>query len=192
MSTIAELLEEQAPGLTEPELVAAVRELLGPPPRPAEFSPLTAHDQAYLREHGGLPAITPERVAGARARRLARTTAFVTESLSTAEVAGRLGVDPSRIRHMSADGALYAMRTGRQNRYPSWQFGDDGRPLPGLRAVLQALPPGLHPLEVRGFMTTPQPDYAVRGRELTPIQWLAAGGDPAVVADLARWVAADR
>jgi hypothetical protein len=83
------------------------------------------------------------------------------------------------------------MRVGRSLRLPTWQFDDELRPLPGLAAVLAALPSGMHPREVEGFMTTPQDDLRVRGHNRSPRDWLLSGGSPAQVAahaaDLDRW-----
>lgn len=181
-ATVAAFLKERRASLSEAELVEGLRELLGPTDPPSAVTPLSAHDQEYLRTHGGIPEVSTAELERWRAQQIANASAFVVESLTTAEVAERMGVHASRVRHLTSEGALYAMRIGRQNRYPLWQFLDNGQPLPGLRVVLDLLPPGLHPLSVRGFMITPQPEYEVRGRELTPIEWLAAGGDAEEVA----------
>jgi hypothetical protein len=110
---------------------------------------------------------------------------MVQTSLSMADVADLLGVDQSRVRHRIADGALYPVRVGRANRLPAWQFAE-GRALDALRDVLAALPDDLHPLEVAGFFTTPQPELTLNGTSTSPREWLAAGGDPDPVLDLAR------
>lgn len=191
MATLAEFLHRTGTGLTEVEVVAAVEDLVGEALTPSDVSPLAATDLAFLREHGGVGDPDPARVRASRARTVAAATALVGESLTGAEVAERLGVDPSRVRHMAADGALYVLRVGRQNRYPRWQFGPDGRPIPGLREVLDLLPADLHPLSVEGFMRTPQPEYELNGHATSAVEWLSAGGDPAVVGAFARWVGAD-
>jgi hypothetical protein len=86
---------------------------------------------------------------------------------------------------------LYSVRSGRALRLPAWQFDADRRPLPGLAAVLAALPEGLHPREVEGFMTTPQSELVLDDAPAAPREWLLHGGDPQVVASLAadldRW-----
>jgi hypothetical protein len=104
-------------------------------------------------------------------------------SLTVAEVGAVLGISDSRVRHRVHEGALYAFKAAHQLRLPRWQF-DDGSPLPGLRVVLAALDPGLHPLEVTGFMTTPQSDLEVLENAVSPRDWLIGGGDPAAVAAL--------
>jgi hypothetical protein len=53
--------------------------------------------------------------------------------------------------------------------------------------IVPAIPRGATPAVVEVFMGTPQPDFGDRA----PIEFLAAGGDPTLVAgfieDLARW-----
>jgi hypothetical protein len=126
---------------------------------------------------------------GAIAKMAARSVAAVTEligsAVTTTELSRRLGVDASRVRHWASERSIYAIRVGRRNRYPIWQFGPDGRPLTGLKAVLAALPKGLHPLAVQGFMTTPQPDYEIDDRDVSAAEWLASGGDVGVVVEMA-------
>ena len=87
------------------------------------------------------------------------------------------------------EGGLYAFKTAHQLRLPGWQFHGD-EPLPGLRAVLAALAPGLHPLEVAGFMTTPEADLEVAEEAVSPRDWLVSGGKPAAVAHLASLIGA--
>lgn len=185
MATLAEFLAGSGVGLDEGDVVGALRELVGEGLRPAGLAPLPADELAVLRAHGGIPTPRPDAARRGQAATIAAATGLVVGALSTNEVADRLGVDASRVRHRAAEGSLYALRLQRQNRYPRWQFAADGPTLPGLREVLAALPDDLHPLAVEGFMRTPQPEYEVHGRELNAIEWLAAGGDPEAVVALA-------
>ena len=130
---------------------------------------------------------------GAKADRVGRRarSAVLVEQFSlltgpdTAEVAAAAGVSESRVRHWASGGALLAIRVGRSLRFPRFQFGADGRPLPGLPAVLTAVPKEWPVAQVAAFLTTPQAELALgEGEPSTPAQWLAAGGDAASVAAL--------
>ena len=127
-------------------------------------------------------------LASATASTVAASVELLGTAHPVAEIARDLGIDPSRVRHRVAEGALFAIRIGRRVYLPDWQF-DHGAPLPSLRGILSALPGDLHPLEVAGFMTGPQPELEIRGRAVSPRTWLAAGGDPRPVIELARGLA---
>ena len=96
-------------------------------------------------------------------------------SLSTREVADMTGRSPAAIAR-SAGRSLYAYRLGRSLRFPTWQFDDDGRPLPGLATVVPVLREGLTPRVVEARMTCAAPEIL---DGLSPVEWLARGDDPA-------------
>jgi hypothetical protein len=153
----------------------------------AHSAELTEESRALLTE-AGLRFGPKARQAGHRAHRdaVAEQVALLTGP-DTAQVAARAGVAESRVRHWVADGTLLGIRVGQRRRFPMFQFGPDGRPLPGLGAVLAAVPTGWPPAQVAAFMTSEQPELALDGSgrpPLTPTQWLAAGGDPAAVTAL--------
>jgi len=104
-------------------------------------------------------------------------------SISVPQAAELLHVDASRIRHRLRDRALYGFKIGSSLRLPLWQF-DNGAPIPGLRAVLATLPAELHPLEVAGFMTTPDPELTITDQPTSPRDWLSHAGDVTVVCEL--------
>jgi hypothetical protein len=192
-SSVAALLNEFGVPGGESEFVTALRAALAREPRPGA-STLTDAEAAILTEHSGVDAAAADRHAESqRAAVEAARIEFdlLRRSYATREIAAKWGVDDSRVRHRVRNRALYGMRLGRSLRLPRWQFDDDLRPLPGLAAVLAALPKGMHPREVEGFMTTPQDDLQVRGHKRSPRDWLLTGGDPAPVAahaaDLDRW-----
>lgn len=112
--------------------------------------------------------------------------AAVTETQGAAEVAKRLGIDASRVRHRQSKGGLYAFMAGGNRRYPAWQFtGDPAQPvLPGLAAVVSAFPDDLHPATIQGFMTTRQSELSAGGEAMTPVEWLRHGGDTQAVVDI--------
>ncbi|CAN3132245.1 hypothetical protein ACNUDN_30415 [Mycobacterium sp. smrl_JER01] len=105
-------------------------------------------------------------------------TAFTAE-----EVATGLGVSASRVRQKRLAGELWAIPDGQTWVFPVLQFetGTDGGPsrqIRGLDQVLKALPDGMHPVAVAGFLRSPQPDLYL-DRALTPVEWLRSGGDVA-------------
>jgi len=110
----------------------------------------------------------------------------ISETLRAADVALLLGIDVSRVRRRQAGGHLYAFLIGGRRRYPTWQFtGDVLQPvLPGLEALVKAIPEGLDPASVRGFMSTPQASLSSNGVARTPGEWLRQGGDPQPVTDI--------
>ncbi len=192
-SAMAALLDEYGVTSSESEFVCALRTALAAEPR-ADAATLTAAESDFLAEHSGIDAGAaakagdPQRLAVERAR---VEFELLRRSHTVAELADRLGVDGSRVRHRVRNGALYGLRVGRHLRLPGWQFDRELRPLPGLAAVLAALPEGMHPRDVEGFMTTQQDALRLRGRPTTPREWLLSGGNPAAVAELAtdldRW-----
>ena len=110
----------------------------------------------------------------ARHRALVSASALA-RSLSTREVADMTGRSPAAITR-SAGRSLYAYHLGRSLRFPTWQFDDDGRPLPGLATVVPALREGLTPMTVEARMTCTDPEIL---DGLSPVEWLAHGSDPA-------------
>jgi hypothetical protein len=183
--TVAQYLEPRGHPVAEENLVQTLEETLGDrisAPGAAALSPAT--EQVFV-EHSGMQRPPEGATVHAVRETTAAVAASVQTSLSVAEVAAMLGVDASRIRHRLSDRGLYSIRVGRVHRLPSWQF-HDGQPLPGLRGVLAALPADLHPLVVEGFMSTPQPELDMHDAITTPRHWLAHGGDPTPVYDLAR------
>jgi hypothetical protein len=106
------------------------------------------------------------------------------KSLSVAEAARRLGVDTSRVRQRIYARSLYAFKQRGSWLLPPFQFRKKSL-LPGLDAVVPAIRPALHPVAVSRWFTSPNPDLDLEGEAVSPVDWLAAGGDPAAAADLA-------
>lgn len=159
----------------------AARKVSPPQPNPADyFSPA---QRQVLSDVGLDLSAYDERETDPRASTVAARAVFADSSYSVAEVARLLGVDASRVRHRLKEGKL----TGWKDKgwqLPAWQFSG-GAALPGLDAVLPALPDDQPPLMIAAFMNTPQPDLEIDGRPVTPRQWLLAHGDPHAVAELA-------
>lgn len=180
------LVEVLAPyGVGEDEFVEELsRDLRAVPDSSA--TGLTETDETILREHGGITSSMGDdrSVRKATVRSSSSNLAEqARESLSVEQAAELLLVDGSRVRHRVRDRALFAFKIGGGLRLPAWQFrGHDS--IPGLRAVLAALPGGLHPLEVSGLMTTPDVELAVADEPTSPREWLIGGGDVGVVVEM--------
>lgn len=151
-------------------------------------SDLPEEEVAALREGGVVLEgdETARRETGALARTMATYAALIETSPRAAEAAGKLGVDPSRVRQMLASGRLYGFQVKGEWRIPLFQFDGD-RLLPGMEEVAAALRPGFHPVSVYRWFTSPSPDLAPPDldRDLSPREWLQAGYPPRAVADIA-------
>ena len=158
------------------------------PARPAALPrhELSAADQEVLARGGFDLDPLPLDAAHPIVRSAAAYTALLGSSLSVAEAAARLRVDGSRVRQRLAERTLYGIKQPSGWRLPLFQFADAGL-VPGIDRVLPHLAPGLHPLTVVGWLTTPTPDlpYGEDEQPVTPLAWLAAGREPAAVAELA-------
>jgi excisionase family DNA binding protein len=182
--TVADFLHERGLPVPESELVATLRQFLDAHLGAPAAAALPVETADFLHQHSG---VVPgdSSVTGAAGQAVAATATLAQTSLSVQEAAELLGVHASRVRHRIADGAVHAVRVGRANRLPAWQF-NDGHLLSGLSAVLGALPAGLHPLEVEGFFMTPQPELSIGGTVRSSRDWLIAAGDPKPVVELAQ------
>jgi uncharacterized protein YidB (DUF937 family) len=155
-------------------------------------STLSATEVDFLRTHAGpgaavIDAWSADNERQARARiALRQLTSALSGSVSIKEAAAMLGVDRSRVSRRITGKALWAFDLQGSRRIPRWQFLGNEL-LPGLEVIVPAIPRGTTPAVLDVFMHTPQPDFDDR----TPIEHLAAGGDPALVAgfiaDLGRW-----
>lgn len=154
---------------------------------------LSTTEVDFLRAHAEpqaaavIDAWSADNERQARARlALRQLTSALTGSVSIKEAAAILSVDRSRVSRRITGKALWAFDLQGSRRIPRWQFLGDAL-LPGLDVIVPAIPRGTTPAVLDVFMHTPQPDFDDR----TPIEHLAAGGDPALVAgfiaDLGRW-----
>lgn len=108
--------------------------------------------------------------------------AILATSLSAAEAAKRLrGVTAVRVRQMIREGALYAIRIEGRWKIPVFQF-DNERLVPNIGKVNAALSKSLDAVSVLRWYTTPDPELESPGGDaLSPLDWLKAGMDPALV-----------
>ncbi|WP_395704380.1 DNA-binding protein [Rhodococcus ruber] len=140
--------------------------------RPAASLP--AHE-ADLLDAGGAPESLLA-LATAVADRTARMRRLLENTLTVEQAAERLGgVGPSRVRQRVGDRSLWALKRANRLLLPAVQFTDDGQ-VPGLDAVLQALPENMQPLSIHGLLTTPQPSLVVDGAPTSVVDWLLTGG----------------
>lgn len=159
----------------------------------ANAAPLSTDEVRFLRTHagGGAPVVVDswsgEQERQSRARSAVRELGeALSGSMSIKEVAALLQIDRSRVSRRITGKGLWAFDIHGSRRIPRWQFLDHGL-LPGLDVIVPAIQRDTTPAAVEAFMKTPQPDFGDR----TPIEYLAAGGDPTLIADfvsdLARW-----
>jgi len=184
------LLAKYRIDLTAGEVIEELDSAFAAIPGPTTLSQVEVD---FLRAHAGSPAAgvidawsaATERQERARAA-LQQLTTTLLNSASIKEAATILGVDRSRVSRRITGKTLWSFDLRGGRRIPRWQFLGDEL-LPGLGVVVPAIPRGLNPAVLDAFMHTPQPDFGDR----TPIEHLAAGGDPALVAgfvaDLGRW-----
>ena len=188
VSDLQALLAEHQVGISEAEildeLAAAFSTLAGP-------LVLSESEVEFLRTHTGMRSeIDDWSPAAERAQRESTAVRELGVMLATSanvkEVAEILGVDRSRISRRISGQSLWSFPVQGARRIPRWQIIDGGV-LPGLDVVVPAIPRGMRPVTLARFMHTPQPDFGDR----TPIEFLAGGGDPQLVADfvadLGRW-----
>jgi len=152
---------------------------------------LTAAEAAALERGGFVLEPTDLGAEDPLVQTAAELAALLQESLSTTEAAGRLGVDPSRIRQRltSAPPSLYGIRLESGWVVPAFQL-EGGKVLPGIADVVARLDSELHPVAVYRWFHLANPDLVVerKGKEprtLSPRDWLRLGLAVEPVAELA-------
>src|SRR5664279_4638882 len=143
MASVAEVLAEHALAAREDQVARELRVLLNTV-RSSSARSISAAEEAFLDEFGGVPEADGAQLADLDARSVARAVLEVAEWLSRAQVARLLAIDPSRVSHRLRQGDLLAYAGARgARRFPDWQF-EDGSVLPHLRELSAALPAGAH------------------------------------------------
>ena len=182
------VLDRHNVGIDTTDLVSAVEEMVREgwltrtDPSKATLSKSAAD---FLAEHSGvvmMGEVKPHEAARWNTARVVTDTAILTgQALSTTEVADRLKIRPSSVRHRKIDGALYALPTRSGSlKFPRWQFQeDDGawRVMPHLKAVLAALPEDMHPVLVADFFTEPRDWLTLNDEPMSVSAWLFSGGN---------------
>jgi hypothetical protein len=126
---------------------------------------------------------TDEELALARRASYATLAGAMREALSDTltrdQAAERLGITPQAVSKRVASGGLIALRRGRVNRLPAWQFYED-TVLPGLKQVISTYPGGALSLTI--WATSPSSDLD----GATPAQTLTRRGGLERVLETAR------
>jgi hypothetical protein len=173
------------PGVDLAEVLEGIGDSLRPRD-PHPLSSLTENELDELKEAGVPVDASPLPLTERPSFKTAvRAQQILSDALSTSAVADKLGVSPGRVRQRYADGTLHGIKTTRGLVFPAYQFTDRGE-LHGWAAVRAAIPSTAAPVEVDSFLATVSPDLTVSGQPVTAREWLAGGGDPKAVADLAR------
>lgn len=130
---------------------------------------------------------TGEAVADPLAKTIVDYMALVETSLATADVARMLDVDVSRVRQRIRQKSLVAFEYEGEWRLPLFQF-ERGKVLPGLAAVLAALPVELNPLDLAEWFLEKNLDLQEDDDPelFSPREWLLRGRSPELVSELAR------
>lgn len=186
--TVADVLSAAGVEVSEREFAALLAEVLdelGPRAAEAPRDALTAEQADALAAVGADLAPRRRRERDPDADAAVTYAGVLVDTFWVGEVAARLQIDASRVRHRLARRQLVGIRRADGWRLPKWQFGADGAPLPGLERVLRALPANVHPVVVAGFFATAAPELRIGRTAVSPRAWLAGGGDPAPVVALA-------
>lgn len=148
---------------------------------------LTAEEAALLERGGGDLTARDLGENDPVARAAADLVALVQGSLTTAQAALELGVDPSRIRQRLSDKTIYGFRWEGRWLLPPFQF-DQRKVIRGLDQIFPVLEPNLSPIEVHSWLTTPDPEFHADrlGQDLTPLEWLKLGYSPEPLIHIAR------
>ena len=176
-------------------VIAAAAQILPSRPIQDTRADLSDDEIAFLREAGvNLDVFTPlEQGADSPLARTAEEyAAMLATALSISELAGRLGVDASRLRHRLADHTVFGIKDGNAWRLPLFQLDDTGQRLvPGLEQVAPHWA-GVQPIVVSRWFSAPSNDLkGPDGEPMSPRAWLLSGGDPRTVAELATELHAD-
>ena len=168
----------------------AAQRLLPEQPPSDGRSELSAAEVMFLERGGVTPSDLSPADQGATSA-LAQTAAdyavLLAASLTSSEVAVRIGVDESRVRQRISQHSLYAVRDGRGWRVPAFQLDATGKALvPGLERIVPHLYDA-HLVEVARWFLSPQVDLEGPNEEpMSPRQWLLTGHDPTIAAATAQ------
>lgn len=184
MTSIEEVLEVYGNGIDAADFAAQLdqamrRRTVGDPRM------LSAHARSVLASVGVPAADLNQPTARGLVDQAARLLAENSSALSTAAAAKRLGRSVVRIRGAIADGSLYGVKVGRDWLVPAWQLGDSS-PLPHLRKIIAAIPPGTSAIAIGRVMTSSTDELYIDGNPSSPRDWLLAGQDPQPVIEIVR------
>lgn len=151
--------------------------------KPVTRSGLTEEQKQLLIE---LDAFTPEELAETTREvergdlQISAVEAFLSrfyDTLSLEDTIGFLGWDEEAVRRAAEERRLYGVAISGRLRFPSWQFSlpDKDKLLPGLSELVAVAAPRWNWQSMTAFMSTPQEDLVIEGRQ-NPAEWLRRGG----------------
>lgn len=108
------------------------------------------------------------------------------QAMSTSWVGTRLGIDPVKVNAMRRAGEFHAVREpgSVEWRFPAWQFGPDGKPLPAVQRVLRAArDAGLDPEQLEELLGR---RVGVVGAPRRLVDLLVEGDEAAVLTEIER------
>lgn len=155
---------------------------------PREEDRLPEPEAAALRRAGLLGTPLPTDAPDPVACLAAAYATLVASSLSVAEAALRLKVDPSRVRQRLTERSLFGFKQRGEWRLPAFQFDAAGT-VPGLEVVVPRLDLGLHPVAVEQWFSLPCSDLEFDEHAVSPRDWLRAGGSTEAAAEIAAEIA---
>jgi DNA-binding transcriptional regulator LsrR (DeoR family) len=150
----------------------------------APMAPMSEREIAIL---AGTRIESAPRESGAPdpvARTAATAATLLAEALTIGGAAERLTATEAEVIDRIRRRALYAVDAVGGFRLPAFQFQPEGL-VPGIDRVFQAIPPGLHIVELWTWLTKPDPDFVVQGDARSPRDWLISGGDVMRVIEMA-------
>lgn len=109
-------------------------------------------------------------------------------SYETKQVRELLGSSRQAVHERTKRGTLLALRDGDgRSRFPAFQFGPGGKPLPGLGSIVEVLRPVVtSPYTIASWFVTESTELGGKA----PAQWLREGGEPGAALRAARRYAA--
>jgi hypothetical protein len=121
---------------------------------------------------------TRERARSARVRYASTFLDLFNNADTPAELAKKLGLDPSRIRQRIRDHSLLAIELNGEKRVPRFQF-EGSVEVPGLSRVLADVDEQVTPLAFAMWFLSPTSDLAVGEGDapISPRDWLLQTGD---------------
>jgi len=148
-----------------------------------------AGNEASLLDSLGFPEPDPGEV-GANERTRIDFDLFLRDSLTLEQAGKRLHLSTGRLRQRLGPRSrtLYGFKEGRAWRIPRFQLDRRGHLVRGIDQVVPRIRPDAHPLAVARWFSFPHQDLVVGAGEdpVSPLAWLAAGGNPGTVAELAQ------
>lgn len=182
-TTVSDLFHARGIDLNERQALDLIdAALLGTPSAAPAPSPL-ALAEAAIYDHAGMGE-DREALQQQATDVAAQFIALLATAIPVADAAPRIGVSRSRMQQMISSRDVWAVRRGTRWAVPAVQFDGDTL-LPGWAIVARALPEAAHPLEILGFLTTPQPELTLDGRPQSVRDWLRSGGSPLAAEPLA-------